>query len=856
MLSKIDNYEPTPFWFYNDNFDSDEIVQQLDCMKENGIHAFFLHVRDGIVDEGYGTELFFQNVKFIVEKAKERNIKVWLYDEDSYPSGNLGGKIVIDRPELQARALKVIKLDGKNGGIVRKVLGRVKGLFGYIVQNLDGKEKVTILEECFGPIRRNWYKAEMDRSYCADFSDMHYKHLRGETNYTEIIFEADVPKDSEIYVAYLDPVYIDQRFSAKADCLNIETTKEFIKNVHEKYKKYVGEHFGKEIPGIFLDEPSVGGIIPYTEQISKRFFDDFGYRAENNYYKLCADYDGERAGFRRDYAKIYTKLFNENFITPIKEWCEENCLVLTGHYGGEESLFGQMLSGQNIYRNSRVIDLPGYDIITYNIGSYKRPMLLAGANLAVSAATHENKQTVLAECFALLPFDAGYSVLKRTGDWLFANGINKLVPHAFHYGYSAFQRADAGKSFFFQDAKFDEYVKFAKYAGRCCKLLHEYGRKNEILAVIPYCALVEEIPLPTGHTGLKRNARVEEIESKYFNFIGAAAKVQLGVDCADIQAVYDADIIDGKVCIGSGEYKKVIVFNVGEKEKELYDYLKKKNIEVLEYNENLEILKKSDLFYGDTNDLLAYRKKNKSEELFFIFNNSESYCRFSVSARNNAYVYDAEKDERKALEVVDGKVSLALSAYESLFLIILDERLKNDDGIYVLPNEKKFDRNLYSNFDLTYKPKGMRTAIEKWQLSTQKHGVKTFQGEVKWARLRDVLGTQDEIYKDRYKVPFFDKAHRLESIYPQKATFSTEVDCINKTDYILLDKWTFSGDYKIYFNGKEICKTEFYKKRVYDKSNLAFSPKWKKGKNIVEIVFEHGEEFDGVNGELYVMKKV
>ena len=219
-------------------------------------------------------------------------------------------------------------------------------------------------------------------------------------------------------------------------------------------------------------------------------------------------------------------------------------------------------------------------------------------------------------------------------------------------------------------------------------------------------------------------------------------------------------------------------------------------------------------------------------------------------------MYDAEKDERKTLKVKNGKVALALNAYESLFLIISDELLEKDDGIYVLPNEKEFDKNLYGNFDLTYKPNGMKKAIETWQLTTRKNGVETFNGQIKWARLRDVLGSQDDIYKDRYKVPFFDRAPRIESIYPQKAIFSVEIDCENKTDYILFDKWTFSGDYTIYFNGEEINKSEFYKKRIYDKSNVAFNPKWKEGKNKIDVVFNDAQEFDGINGELYVMKNL
>ncbi len=855
-MNRFASYEPIPFWFINDDFDKEEIILQLDYMKENAITAFFLHVRDGNIYEGYGTELFFSNVKFIVEQAIKRNIKVWLYDEDSYPSGNLGGKIVLDRPELQACALKVIKIDAASGGIVRQVLGRVKGLYGYIVQNVDGVEKVTVLKECFGTIRRNWYKAEVDRVYCSDLSDLHYKHLRGETNYTEIVFEAEVPKGCEVYAAYLEPVFIDQRFSAMADCLNIETTKEFINNVHEKYKKYVGEYFGKQIPGIFLDEPNVGGILPYTEKLPEKFLNDFGYNAENNYYKLCSEYQGDKAKFRREYVRTCINLFNENFILPIRKWCDKNGLIMTGHYGGEESLFGQMLSGQNIYRNTRTTGLPGYDIITYNIGSHKRPMLLAGANLAVSAATHENNQTVLAECFALLPFDAGYPVLKRTGDWLFVNGINKLVPHAFHYGYSAFQRADAGKSFFFQDEKFDEYLKFAEYAGRCCKLLHDYERKNDILAVIPYSALSEEIPLPTGHTGLKRNVRVEEIENQYFGFIGAAAKVQLGVDCADIQAIYDAKVIDGKVSIGNATYSKVVVFDVGMEENNLLKHLKKKGVDAVSYNSSLEFLQKSKLFNGDTVDLLAYRKKNENGELIFIFNNSERFCNFSVKVDKKAYVYDAEKDEKLLLEVKDEKVSLALNAFESLFLIVSKNSFENIENVYQIPKKKEFNLNDFGNFDLTYKPKGMRMDVENWHLTSQKDGVQTFDGQIKWARLRDVLGTQDDIYKTRYKVPFFDRAPRLDSIYPQKAIFRTEIECVDKSDYILFDKWTFSGEYKMLFNGCEVDKAEFYNKRVYDKSNIAFVPKWKTGKNVIEICFESGQEFEGINGELYVMKNL
>ena len=49
-------------------------------MRDTGVGAFFLHVREDILDEAYGTETNFKRVKFIVEYAARRDIKVWLYD--------------------------------------------------------------------------------------------------------------------------------------------------------------------------------------------------------------------------------------------------------------------------------------------------------------------------------------------------------------------------------------------------------------------------------------------------------------------------------------------------------------------------------------------------------------------------------------------------------------------------------------------------------------------------------------------------------------------------------------------------------------------------------------------------------
>ena len=58
QLNRYADFEPTPFYFYNDKFDEKEIITQLDCMKENGISCgtdcapVFKERAEGIIGNG------------------------------------------------------------------------------------------------------------------------------------------------------------------------------------------------------------------------------------------------------------------------------------------------------------------------------------------------------------------------------------------------------------------------------------------------------------------------------------------------------------------------------------------------------------------------------------------------------------------------------------------------------------------------------------------------------------------------------------------------------------------------------------------------------------------------------------
>lgn len=92
----MDNkYKCIPFWSWNDELDEKELVKQIDWMHENGVGGFFMHARGGLITP-YLSEKWFSCIEACLKRAKELNMEAYAYDENGWPSGFAGGKLLED----------------------------------------------------------------------------------------------------------------------------------------------------------------------------------------------------------------------------------------------------------------------------------------------------------------------------------------------------------------------------------------------------------------------------------------------------------------------------------------------------------------------------------------------------------------------------------------------------------------------------------------------------------------------------------------------------------------------------------------------------------------------------------------
>ena len=110
-LAKTDmrKYGPAPFWSWNNKLEKSQLLHQIDKMKEGGCGGFVIHARTGLRIE-YLSEEWFSLVEACLDKAAALKMSVWIYDENGWPSGFVGGKL-LEKEEYRAPFLEMEEKD-------------------------------------------------------------------------------------------------------------------------------------------------------------------------------------------------------------------------------------------------------------------------------------------------------------------------------------------------------------------------------------------------------------------------------------------------------------------------------------------------------------------------------------------------------------------------------------------------------------------------------------------------------------------------------------------------------------------------------------------------------------------------
>jgi len=238
---------------------------------------------------------------------KYGNPPIVFYDEVGYPSGMAGGLLYSKYPEHAGKSLEKTEKDFTGPAKASLEIPDGYITIGAVMMNLNTKELVDVSKN----IKNNR------------------------------VLTCNVPRGEwKIMFFYLNPdASLGQgRKSGYVDYLDKEAVKTFIDLVYQSHYDNLEKYFGDVLKITHFDEPAmhVSAGRAWTPDFNKEFIEVYGFDPMKYYPALFYDIGPNTGAIRNMLWGFRAKLFSENYIRQMDDWCRTHRIMLSGHFDQEE----------------------------------------------------------------------------------------------------------------------------------------------------------------------------------------------------------------------------------------------------------------------------------------------------------------------------------------------------------------------------------------------------------------------------------------------------------------------------------------------------------------------------------------
>ncbi len=431
-------FASAPLWVWNDMLTEQQIRSTMQDLASQKVMQVFVHPRPGLMTPYLGKD-WFRLWKVALDEAEKLDMNVWMYDENSYPSGFAGGLVPEAMPESRGKGVHFSET---------KTIGKLADdvLAVYRLTD-DGCENVT-------------------------------QQARAGDNLPEARYLVATIRLAPTGGWFGGTYYVD--------LLKPGVTEKFIEITLGAYERELGEHFGKRLPGWFTDEPHLqpAGGLHWSDGMAERFQKRWGYDLVDSLPSLVRPI-GDWRRVRHNYQQFLLEQFIEHWSKPCYEYCEKHNLEFTGHYwehGWPGAGHGPDNMAMYAWHHRPAIDnlMNQYgDGVSAQFGNSRTVKELS------SVANQLGRKRTLCEAYGAGGWDLRFEDMKRIGDWLYVLGVNTLNEHLSYITIRGARKRDHPQSFSYHEPWWDSYHVMAQYFTRLSAALSAGEQVNHILLIQP-----------------------------------------------------------------------------------------------------------------------------------------------------------------------------------------------------------------------------------------------------------------------------------------------------------------------------------------------------------------------------------
>ncbi len=428
-----------PFYWQHGNHNS-LIPEQIDEIRRSGCRAVCIESRP---HPDFAGETWWRDMDVILEEAKKRGMKVWILDDNHFPSGHANGILGKKYPHLKPRFLLETHLD---------VIGPQDGASVIFQRLLPDDRLIGVAAFRHTKDGRGFEREPIDLTNLADETTLRW----------------DVPAGVyRICFTFVrstgTPDYIDM--------LREESCHAMIEAVYEPHYAHYADEFGKTIAGFFSDEPNFnngffdpsqpsrgfyertvgmpGVLLPYSEETLNMMEASLGYAPLPSLMALWFD-TPQSSEMRYAYMDAITRQYARNFTAQLGDWCRAHGVEYIGHIIEDMNASARTgCSAGHYFRSLWAQDMAGMDIVLNQVipgfahdrctGSFSGKegnpdffhYTLAKLCSSLSHINPAMKGRAMCEVFGAFGWAEGTRTMKWLMDHLLVRGVNEFVPHAF-----------------------------------------------------------------------------------------------------------------------------------------------------------------------------------------------------------------------------------------------------------------------------------------------------------------------------------------------------------------------------------------------------------------------------------------
>ena len=438
-------FRSAPLWVWNDRVTKEQVETQLADFKAHGMGGVFIHPRPGLITP-YLSEEWLELCRHAVQVGKGLDMKVWIYDENSYPSGFAGGHVPAEMPDSVGKGLRLTKASVISGDSETKPL--------LVLRKTEaGFEDIT--EEALqpGPSR-----------------------ALGRGDY--YIFDVPKAAPEDWFGGY---TYVD--------LMDRAVTEKFLDVTLNPYKRAFGSEFGLTVPGSFQDEAHIGpvmgrDIVNFTPSMFDVFQRKWGYDLRPHLPSLFEE-TGDWQTVRHNFYATTLELFIENWAKPYYDYCAANDLWLTGHYLEHEWPAPNYASDYlGMFAHSH---MPGIDCLMnqWQTGPHDQFGNARPPKEIRSVANQLGRARTMSETYGAGGWDLSFIDQKRIADWEFALGVNFINQHLSYVTIMGARKRDHPQSFSYHEPWWHAYKVMGDYLGRLSVVTSMGKQINRLLVLEP-----------------------------------------------------------------------------------------------------------------------------------------------------------------------------------------------------------------------------------------------------------------------------------------------------------------------------------------------------------------------------------